>query len=263
MTIEAKSVEGSIKDYLRMGVKNIWSHQVVYILPLLFLVPFVGFLSFTPIYIKQPILMLTALFFFFLYMEITLSTTQEKYTPKKYIASIMVAFYSFYKYFNRHKFYFFIYFIVTIAIRAFFTVMVSESPTPDVSNPMSDFIKGILRFSISYSILDIAVLCSIANEIISDYFVAERMSGLKGMTPKKLTTEAIEKNKKIVVKMFNFVLIFCLFSPVLLFLQPLVFIILISAITFYSMDVFGVDINRKKQEEVETKNFHEFVPILK
>lgn len=262
MNISANKVDGDMKYYLKKGLKNVWNHQVVYLLPLLFMIPTFGFLSFTPSPVRNVLMFFIGLFFALFYMEITFTSTQEKYTPKKYITSLMVAGFTFVGFIKRHLL--IISIILSIGFAIDLTSFLMKDAEVSKHGLMVDFLVGVIRFAGTNSLYDIALIGYIVKEVLSDFFVAERMSGLNGETPMSVTEDAVSKNSDMMRNMAYFGLIFSLFAPVMLGLQSICFIVIIAALTFYSMDVFGVDTGKKQRALEEEKAMAEqrnMVPI--
>lgn len=260
MNISANSVEGSIKDYFKMGAKNVWDHQVVYLLPLLLLLPICGVLNMMVSPVEKVLMFFVGIFFAVFYMEITFTTTQEKYTPKKYLTSFMVAIMGSIGFIKRHAIMLFILISISFGINLF--MLEGKDVTPDTA--MLAFIKGIFANSGTQALYDMAFFGYLLKEVLSDYFVAERMTGFSGVTPTNLTEDAIHKNKDILKKMLWIGVFFSLLSPVLMGLQSILFIIMIAGLTFYSMEVFGVDTGKKARalaEEREMQEMKNLVPI--
>lgn len=269
MNIEPQKVNGTIKEYSKKGALNIWQHQVVYLLPLLILLPMVGFLSFFPLYAKNLLLFFVGIFFMFLYMEITFTTTQEKYTPKKYIASFMVAMYSMVNYFKRHIKMITIYLVILFIMDMIFYFSDSKLFPKNINNSVINsqlilqFIMGIVRYSHTNSLGTIICLSYIYREVISDYFVVERMTGLQNESPEELFTDSIKYNQNFFLKAFFFGIIFNIFASYMIGFQVFVFIIFIASMTLHSMDVFNVDTGKKqKQLELEKNDVKNFVPTM-
>lgn len=268
MNIEPQEVNGTVKDYLKKGAMNVWQHQVVYLLPLFILLPMIGLISIAPGYTKNTLFLFTGMFFLFLYMEITFTTTQEKYTPTKYLESFMVAMYSMMNYFKRHSKLIGIYLLITIVANILFYIS-NTAQAPAVSTPATvsqiilQFIMGILRYSHTNSLGTIAILSYIFGEVISDYFVVERMTGLKNETPDNLMKSSIKYNKVFFLKIFAISSIFDVVAPIMLGFQFFAFIILVVAVTFHSMDIFNVNTGKKqKQIELEKNDVKNFVPTM-
>lgn len=264
MNIQSQQVEGTMKDYLKKGALNVWQHQVVYVIPMLLLLATAGLIGVVPSYIKGPFLYLTGIFYIFWFMEITFSTTQEKYNPKKYFASLLITIYSMVGFVKRHILFISVIIISSIVFDVFMLVSKGTIIQVDTMNISHKYILGILRYASANGLIDICIIGWVAREVISDYFVTQRMTGLKVDTPRTLTATAFQQNALILRKFMLTGSIFTMIAPSFFGLQVIIFAIMIAALTFYSMEVFGVDVGKKlRQEETERekKAMENMIPI--
>lgn len=265
MNIQSQQVEGTMKDYLKKGALNVWQHQVVYLFPLLLLLPTIGILGLIPSYAKNFLLFFVGVFYIFWFMEITFTTTQEKYNPKKYLASLVIAGYTMTSFLKRH--------IVIIAIMLsvslgldIVTAMMKSTTVEAVTlaGLITKFIMGVFRHASTNGLMDAALLGYISREIISDYFVTQRMTGMKAETPSNVTSMACSQNSEILRKFAYTGIFFTILSPIMIGFQSIVFIIMVAGLTFYSMEVFGIDTGKKQRQEEtekERKAMENMIPI--
>lgn len=251
MYIQPNKVESSIKHFMKKGALNVWQHQVVYFLPLVIFYPIIGIVGVLPKYATNVLMFFVGIFFLFLYMEITMTTTQEKYTPQKYLTSFVVAALTAMNFVKRHVR--FIALLLFVGLTMDILTMYMSSTVVVKFNFMEKFLSSISNNAGTFVFVDIVAIAFVSREVASDYFVTQRLLGLKMETPNEITQMAISKNGDFLKVATYFVLFVSLFSVKMLGIQAIFFIILVAATTFYSMEVFDVDSGKKKRQEESEK----------
>lgn len=267
MNIEPRSVDGTYQEYIKMGLKNIWKHQVVYLIPLLVLYPIIGILGYIDNHnraIENLFIFFLGFYILFLYAEITFTTTQEKYTPKRYLTSWIIAGWSMVAYLKRNAAYTCLLIVMVAGIDIVYAVagLMSINEAKETTFWMLA-INHIKMHAGTKVMIDLVAYTYILGELATDFSVTNRMNGMKGAAPNTVLTKARDKNVPLLKKFMHIALLFTITAPIFYGFQLIVLMILIAGLTFYSLDVFDVDIGRKqRQEQEESEKNHMAVPSM-
>lgn len=265
MQIVPQEVKGDVKSYLKKGALNVWNHQVVYLAPLLLFVPLIGVMGFIPPLIRHFIIFFTGFYFFFLYMEITLTTTQEKYTVSKFFKTWIIAGYLMAMYIKKKKWMFLFltsasFFLIVFKIIALSnTVVITES-----TDILKEMYYSIVKNGSMFIVGDAFFIAYSGRVLLSDMLVAEHLNSLEGDVPDSIYNQALIKNGDVLKQIIKFAMWYILVARFALGFQILILIIMASALTFYSMEVFNIDTGKKKkveQEEALKKEVEKMIPI--
>ncbi len=154
-----------------------------------------------------------------------------------------------------------VYFIILFIIS--FVLII---PQLGVGSHKVDIGRFVLYENYFMNYVDVAALALYSyKKLVSDEFLVSRLMGDFNWSDEHeyLAKDAYYKNQKLVYR-FSVVLICSIISVLMFILQPLFFIFIFVALTFYSMEVFGVDTgikNRQEEREKELQQMKNLKPI--
>lgn len=259
--IKPQAVDFKFGQYSKDALKHLWKHQTIYLLPLIFFTALIVVMEFfIPLKtVNRCLQIFVAGYMMFFFMEITFSSTQENYNPKKYLTSMIASWLTFVTYIRNNI----VTFIVLFSLAIFFGVIsdlgLFGSSVPvtlpvennGISNNGKTLIEVILFYNVSSEFMTI-IFCSFTLYSLVDFFVLSRMQGVGVTPPMQTLIKALSINSQNWRKIFFITIGLFLFHEIFLIFAPLMVVLFIIAVTFYSMDVFEIDKYKKvKQEESE------------
>lgn len=263
MNIAPRSVDGNVNIYLLKGFQHFWNHQTIYLIPAIVLMLFVGISGLSNRLIESFMIMAFGLYFAFLYMEITFVSAREKYSPHSYFRSYVIALVGLVNFIRDKGVFLYVVVYGTVAILGEVLTMYAIGKDVLSFNSFSNefFMKSITSLSGTKVLFDFIFLTFILSKLPSDHFVVSRMTGFNSSIPDSVCEGAINMNSKIMMKFAIIGFIFTVFSPFMFGFQGILLAILIASLTFYSMDVFGVEQGLLQKQE-ETVKANEVVPEI-
>lgn len=261
--ISPQAVDFKFGQYMKEAIKHLWKHQTIYLLPLIFFTALIVGMEFLIPFktVNRGLQIFIAGFTMFFFMEITFSSTQESYNPKKYLTSIIASWLTFLTYIRNNIFTFMVMFFLAIIFGIFvdigFLSNSESAKSKEVVDSFSRFVEMVLFKNVSSEFMTI-IFCSFGLYSLVDFFVLSRMQGV-GVSPSVQTLiKALSINSENWRKIFWFTIGLFLFREIFLIFAPLVVLLFIIAVTFYSMDIFEIDkykkVRQKEKEKVENLN---------
>ena len=244
MHFETKEVNKSVLDYIKEGFIHLLKNPFLYVSTLGICTILTFASSYLPNIFKNIVNLFLGIFIMIWVMELTFSSTKEKYNFKKYITSFVISIIGF-------KIFIYEVIMKTSAKYALLLFMLICFIPSGIKEEQSFFVH--LSYFTNINIFTNIVIFSIwSNFIITDPLVMARMTGdLNIYKTIGAAREAIKINKELIFKML-LVSIALTFTTVIPFSNIIQFIIVIS-LTLFSIDVYKVRFEVKRTEEDEER----------
>lgn len=254
MSFQPQKVDREIKDYIKDGAIHLFKNPILYILTLVICSGLTYSFSYLPRQINLFLNYMFTLFMIVWLMEITYSSTREKYNAKKYLTSFLISLVGF-------KSLIMDLILKTNAKYAFaIGVFYCFIPFKVEEVPFSLLSLGMMsNLDLTIQVIIFSIWSSF---VITDPLMISRVTGNSNFNEMLNTAkEAAKLNKELLMKaMFTgLILVFVSLVP---FSNILHFIVIIS-FTFYSMDVYQISKGKaQEQEQEELDNNSQAVPNM-
>ena len=240
-----KKVEKTFNQYMREGFVHLIKNISLYILPIVVMTTLSFLLSYVQRNIALALMVVIGMFFTVWMIEISFSSTQEKYTPKKYLTSFLIAVIGTKNLFTQ----------IIFKTRAKYALIFLILFSFVLSNKVLSYNSYVERWILSNMdiLSSISVLSLWVRFILTDPFVLSRATGSFEMKDMMATANmgAVlneDMNLKIVLSM----IVLTLFIKIT-FLANILQAGLVVALTFYSMDIYDIGRVKKQKQEQEEK----------
>lgn len=258
--MEPKVATKSFNEFSKEAVTHILKHPILYAVTIILFLAGNAVLSMAPKMVAEITKMAYGFLMIMFFMEITYSSTQEKYSVKKYIASIYATFLGI-KSIILVNTSFAIKLSVLILVSAKIYFVMSVGVNPEVSNQNISLVVYLLYLFQNGFIDDFVVMCIWGTVLITDYYLLSRANGDYKSEWYVVANNGARKNAGLIWKMVLIAFFISMLSD--FGFSFIVYPFMCAFLTFYGMDVYNMDsgkLARETQKEKERQEVENLIP---
>lgn len=254
--LQPKVVNFQTGKYAKKAMAHIFKNPVTYSFNLILISLFSGMMTYLPVKVSNVIEYFVGILIFFTYVELTISSTQQKYTLKRLFMSwvlSLAAFKQVFTLFTKRP---------SFVVGIVFCLIIAVTSTRNILPETVSFMDRLVFWGSSEAIYSFAVMSVWLGFSLSDAYIVSRTLGKFGDECIPVCEQSKNMNKKSYIKMYV-ELFFVTMLGLLLPMGQIIILVYSVMIAFYSMDIFEIDTSkREKQEQEQENSLKNTVPAL-